>query len=74
MYEGVVTSVKTQGGLTKYFPITVGLHQGSALNPYLFALIMEVMTGHIQDEVPWCMLFADDISLLRKLKRELKRN
>ncbi|PKA63428.1 hypothetical protein AXF42_Ash005323 [Apostasia shenzhenica] len=51
MYEGAVTCVRTQGGLSKDFLITVGLHQGSALSPYLFALIMEVMTGHIQVEV-----------------------
>ncbi|PKA52309.1 integrator complex subunit 11 [Apostasia shenzhenica] len=72
MYEGAVTSVRTQGGLTKDFPITVGLHQGSSLSPYLFALIMEVMTGHIQDEVPWCMLFADDIVLIEKTKEGAK--
>ncbi|PKA65711.1 integrator complex subunit 11 [Apostasia shenzhenica] len=47
MYEGAVTCVRTQGGLTKDFPITVGLYQGSALSLYLFALIMEVMTRHI---------------------------
>ena len=32
MYAGVVivvNVVQTQGGLTKYFPILVGLHQGS---------------------------------------------
>ncbi|PKA65631.1 ubiquitin-protein ligase E3 C [Apostasia shenzhenica] len=72
MYEGVVTCVRTQEGLTKDFFITVGLHQGSALSPYLFALIMEVMTEHIQDEVPWCMLFADDIVLIEKTKEGAK--
>ena len=30
MYDGVVIAVQTQGGLTKYFPISVGLHQGSS--------------------------------------------
>ncbi|PKA47146.1 ubiquitin-protein ligase E3 C [Apostasia shenzhenica] len=72
MYEGPVTCVRTQGGLTKDFSITVGLHQGSALSPYLFALIMKVMTGYIQDEVPWCMLFADDIVLIEKTKKGAK--
>ncbi|PKA66268.1 ubiquitin-protein ligase E3 C [Apostasia shenzhenica] len=33
---------------------------------------MEVMTGHIQDEVPWCMLFADDIVLVEKTKEGAK--
>ncbi|KAH0458543.1 hypothetical protein IEQ34_013858 [Dendrobium chrysotoxum] len=68
MYEGATTCVQTQGGLTKYFPISVGLHQGSALSPYLFALVMDVLTRHLQEDVPWCMLFADDILLVDKTK------
>ena len=51
MYEGVVTSVRTVGGDTRDFPITVGLHQGSALSPYLFALIMDEVTRSIQDDI-----------------------
>ncbi|XP_071723023.1 uncharacterized protein [Rutidosis leptorrhynchoides] len=36
MYEGVRTSMGTNGGDMSYFPITIGVHQGSALSPYLF--------------------------------------
>ncbi|CAN6700740.1 unnamed protein product [Malus baccata var. baccata] len=61
MYEGAKTAVRTYEGQTESFPITVGLHQGSSLSPYLFALVMDELTGHIQDDIPWCMLFADDI-------------
>ncbi|KAL0906290.1 hypothetical protein M5K25_024773 [Dendrobium thyrsiflorum] len=68
MYAGAATCVQTQGGLTKYFPISVGLHQGSALSPYLFALVMDVLTRHLQEVVPWCMLFADDILLVDKTR------
>ncbi|KAM1129870.1 hypothetical protein ACFX19_045301 [Malus domestica] len=64
MYEGAKTAVRTHEGQTESFPITVGLHQGSSLSPYLFALVMDELTGHIQGDIPWCMLFADDIVLI----------
>src|ERR1041384_2879173 len=64
MYEDASTSVKTPCGDTEAFPISVGLHQGSAMSPYLFTLVMDELTGSIQDDVPWCMLFADDIVLI----------
>ena len=46
------------------FLVTIGLHQGLALSPYLFALIMDNLPAHIQKEVPWCMLLAKDIVLV----------
>ena len=67
MYEGVVTTIRSSVGETNEFPITVGLHQGSTLSPYLFALVMDELTRNIQDEVSWCMLFADDIVLEKEL-------
>jgi len=64
MYDRVVISIRTTDREIKEFPITIGLHHDSTLSPYLFALVMDEITRHIQDEVPWCMLFADDIVLV----------
>ena len=64
MYNNVVTSVRTSDGDTDDFPIRIGLHQGSALSPYLFALVMDEVTRGIQGDIPWCMLFADDVVLV----------
>ena len=64
MYDGVVTNVRTCGGVTSAFSITIGLHQGSALSPFLFAIVMDELTRVIRDEISWCMLFADDIVLV----------
>ena len=61
MYNNVVTSVRTSDVDTDDFPIKIGLHQGSALSPYLFALVMDEV---IQGDIPWCMLFADDVVLV----------
>ena len=64
MYEGGQTSVRTLGGVSNDFAISLGLHQGFALSPFLFTLVLDELTREIQDEVPWCMLFADDIILI----------
>ena len=64
MYEGERTSVGTQGRVFNDFAISMGLHQGSALSPFIFNLVMDELTRGIQDEVPRCTLFANDIVLI----------
>ena len=64
MYKDATTFVRIYDGNTTDFSINIGLHQGSALSPYLFALVMDEVTRDIQGEIPWCMLFADDVVLV----------
>ncbi|XP_070048834.1 secreted RxLR effector protein 78-like [Nicotiana tomentosiformis] len=64
MYDGAKTQVRTVGGDSEHFSVVMGLHQGSVLSPFLFALVIDALTYHIQGEVLWCMLFADDIILI----------
>jgi len=52
MYEGGRTSIRTPGGVTDDFSIGMGLHQGSALSPFLFTLVMDELTRCIQDVLP----------------------
>jgi hypothetical protein len=59
-----VTSVQIGDRDTNDFPINIGLHQGSALSPYLFALVMDEVTRDIQGGIHWCMLFVDDVFLV----------
>jgi hypothetical protein len=35
-----------------------------ALSPYLFALVMNEVTRDIQGDIPWCILFANDVVLV----------
>ena len=74
MYEGCVTSVKCAAGSTEGFTVKVGLHQGSALSPFLFAMIMDELTGDIRKEAPWSMLFADDVVLCSENRKELEQD
>ncbi|XP_075088305.1 secreted RxLR effector protein 78-like [Nicotiana tabacum] len=68
MYDGAKTRVRTVVGDSDNFPMMIGLHHGSALNPFLFAFTMDVLTYHVQGEVPWCMLFTDDIVLIDEMR------
>ena len=73
MYEGSMTTIKTICGVTNEFPVTIGLYQGSSLSLYLFTLVIDELTKNIQDEVPWCMLFADDIVLVDETREGVER-
>ena len=50
-------------GKAKEIEIEVGLHQGSALSPLIFVIIIDVITEEIEEGTPWAMLFADDLEL-----------
>ena len=71
MFEGATAQVNSSVGMSEGFPVRVGLHQGSALSPYLFDLIIDVVSEEVRGEPPWCMLFADDIVLVGKTREEL---
>ena len=72
MYDGATTTVRSAAGLTEEFKVGVGLHQGSVLSPFLFDIIIDRLTEDIRKDVPWDMLFVDDIVLSRQNHRELR--
>ena len=41
--EGEVSSVRMSRGIINDYPLRIGLHQGSALNLYLFKLVLDVL-------------------------------
>ena len=49
----------------------IGLHQGLILSPCLFTLVLDVLIKHIQDLVPQCMLFTNNIVLIEESREEL---
>ena len=73
MYEGSETVVRCAVGITESFKVEIGLHQGSALSPFLFAVIMDRLTDEVRREPPWTMLFADDIVICEETREEVER-
>ena len=73
MYEGSETVVKCAVGTAESFKVKVGLHQGSALSPFLFAMIIDRLTDEARREPPWTMLFADDIVICEEIRKEVER-
>ena len=65
--------VRCAVGTTESFKVKVGLHQASALSPFLFAVIMDRLTDEVRREPPWTMLFADDIVICEKTREEAER-
>ena len=73
MYEGSKTMVRCAVGTTEIFKVKVGLHQESALSPFLFAVIVDRLTDEVRREPPWTMLLADDIVICKETRKEVKR-
>ena len=71
MYQGAITAVKLNGGESEGFEVKVGVHQGSVLSPLLFILVLEALSREFRGELPWELLYADDLVLLAKSEREL---
>ena len=72
MYDGSTTAVRCAVGVTEGFEVKVGLHQGSALSPCLFVMVMDRMTDDIREEAPWTMMFADDIVICSESKEQVE--
>ena len=73
MYEGSETVVRCAVGTTESFKVKVGLHQGSALSLFLFAVIMDRLRDEVRREPPWTMLFAHDIMICEETREEVEQ-
>lgn len=73
LYVNATSRVRCSVGTSGSFPVRVGVHQGSALSPLLFILVMDTITRDLQDDIPWTLLYADDVLLAAKTKDELQQ-
>ena len=52
MYTGAKPVVRTVYGNSKGFEVKVGMHQGSALSPLLFVMVMEALSREFRVALP----------------------
>ena len=71
MYTGAKTVVRTVYGNSKGSGVKVGMHQGSALSPLLFVIVMEAISREFMVALPWELLCADDLATIAETEEEL---
>ncbi|KAK3548079.1 hypothetical protein QTP70_004507 [Hemibagrus guttatus] len=74
MYERSRTVVRCAVGQTEEFKVEAGLHQGSALSPFLFAIVMDQLSEEVRQESSWTMMFADDIVICSESREQVEEN
>ncbi|MCJ8743426.1 hypothetical protein PDJAM_G00093880 [Pangasius djambal] len=74
MYERSRTVVRCAVGQTEEFKVEVGLHQGSALSPFLFAMVMDQLSEEVRQESPYTMMFADDTVICSESREQVEEN
>ena len=60
LYEGAETRVRVDSELSEDIEVKVGMHQGSALSPFLFTVVLDVVTEFAREGALSELLFADD--------------
>ncbi|MCJ8744401.1 hypothetical protein PDJAM_G00118290 [Pangasius djambal] len=74
MYERSRTVVGCTVGQTEKFKVERGLHQGSALSPFLFAMVIDQLSEEVRQESPSTMMFADDIVICSESREQVEEN
>jgi len=67
MYTDAKTVVRTVYG-NNGFEVKVGMHQGSALSPLLFVIVMEAISREFRVALPWELLYAAPLYPLQDFK------
>ena len=63
LYEGAKTRVRVGLELFEEFEVKVGVHQGSALSPLLFAIVVDVLTESVRNGLMSEVFYANDLVL-----------
>jgi len=53
------------------FEVEVVMHQGSALSPLLFVIVMEALSREFRVALPWELLYAVDLVVIAETEDDL---
>ncbi len=70
LYENSASKVKAPAGISEEFSIRVGVHQGSALSPLLFIVVMQEATKEANRDCLKKLLYVDDLVLMAEMEEE----
>ena len=73
LYEGAKTRVIVDYELSEEFDVKVGMYQRSVLSPFLFALVVDVVTDFARDGEQSELLYADDLVLVSETIEGLRK-
>ena len=63
LFEGAMTRVIVDSELSEKFEVKVGMHQGSVLSPFRFAVVVDVVTEFAREGALSELLYAGDLVL-----------
>ena len=56
--------MKYKRRISKHFEVGVALHQGSALSPFVFIMLIDTLSQDVRTELQWVLLYADDLGII----------
>ena len=76
MYDNAHSKVRITNSFSNPINVSVGLHQGSELSPFLFTIVMKALCCKFRTGCSWELFYADDLVIvvgsLGKLKVRLR--
>jgi len=71
MYTGAKTVVRKVYANSNIFEVKVRMHQGSALSPLLFVIVMEALSRELRVALLWELLYTDDLVVIAETEDDL---
>ena len=72
LYEGAKKIVRVDSDLSEEFQVKVEMHNGSVLSPFLFAVVVDVVTEIAIEGALSELLYADDLILMNETNDGLR--